>query len=234
MKGNQTRRLRSGQQGGFTLLVVMMVLLLLVGIGTSTIFFSAQHMDAAHNLKSRTIALNAAQAGIQHARQVLANMANNGATFCPGNPANPWTCALQGHSYNSSTAKDALPTSSNAATAGAVLFDGTTALDMVAYPNDGLQPVLGYYVVYIRNDPAELNQAAASASPNANMLIDTNHTVILRAIGYEDTSARSATAVLEAAIMQVSTVTGGSLDDFVFGKNVDAYGSNSMSGAVKF
>jgi len=238
-------RPRRRTERGITLVVTLLIIVALLGIGMAAIWMTSMGTRVATNLNSRQAALNAANAGIQHARQILNTYQAQAATLCPTNAAFPWSCVLAGKT----NAKDDLPTLAGPLQRkGALVYDGTVPLDGLKYPQSNcavdtdcsggalcIQQVcegpLGFYTVYARNDISDLNRAGNLAS-NPEFLKDTNFQVILRAEGRDP--GNSATVVVEAAVSQLNTAVGVTPPELTFGKNIDQTGSNSIQGALKF
>lgn len=222
-----TRRRRDG---GFTLFLSILVIVLLLGLGVGAIYVTTMGTRIAGSLDARQAALNAANAGIQHGRQIMTNYSN---------ASTSWNIPLQGQG----NAKDQLPTTANPKGVGAIMYDGATPLSNLRFPNvtcavstdcfagescvNSLCSGLGNYTVWVRNDPVDINLAAKNST---SMEIDTNTTVILRSVGTDPSGA--ATVAVEAAVYQFSNGTVNTPPNQTFGKGVDQYGSGSTTGSV--
>lgn len=236
--------MRRRRDAGYTLMVSMMVIFALIGAGVAAAWLTSMGTSVSSNLNNRQAALNAATAGIHHARQILANYLN-GVTPCVGH-TKPWNCVMAGQGH----AKDALPTMSKPGNVGAIVWDGVTPLVDVVYPGTpcsvetdcdatGGRCVagrcnLGTYTVWVRNDPADINAALKKPSPDTEMLKEQGDTagVVVRAQGRD--SSGDAVVVLESAVIQFSKSTVAGPPNQTFGKNVDQFGSGTISGAVAF
>jgi Tfp pilus assembly protein PilX len=243
--------IKRSRERGITLVVTMLIIVAMLGLGVAAVWLSSMGTRVAGSLNARQAALNAANAGVQHARQVMAAYQANPGTMCPTNVAQPWSCLLAGKA----NINDKLPTTGNAVSTstvpiwGAVVYDGTTALYDQSYPPNnctsdsdcspsGIRCIsnvcdgpLGNYRVWIRNDIGDINRAANAIS-NAQMLVDTNAQVIVRSEG-RDPSGGS-TVVVEAGVSTANVATSGVPPELTFGKNIDQTGSNSIQGALKF
>jgi hypothetical protein len=69
-----------------------------------------------------------------------------------------------------------------------------------------------------------------TVNPASELLKDTNDTVIVRAEG----AASGAVVVVEAALTRLATGTGSSAPSLTFGKDINQFGNNTVSGALKF
>jgi hypothetical protein len=206
---------RRNRESGISLVVVALILVFLLGLGMALVWHTSVQMGAARNLNARQMAANAAQAGLQHARNVLADAAPSGWSNCLTAKGN---------------ALDSLPDVANPARFGAILYTGCigsgTALrdqSFTAASGDAGLSSLGTYTVWVRNDPADIAKGAGTN--------DTNAAVVLRVVGND--AAGTAQVVLEAAIAQ-DTGPGVNRDAFIFGKNIDASNSSAARGAVRF
>jgi Tfp pilus assembly protein PilX len=238
--------IRRSRERGITLVVTLLIIVALLGLGVAAVWLSSMGTRVASNLNARQAALNAANAGVQHARQVMATYQTSNVLLCPTNTSRPWSCMLAGKGHPSDATK--LPTTGTPSNWGAVVYDNTTPLWDLTYPSNnctgdadcaaGIKCVsnvcdgpLGNYRVWIRNDVTDINRAANSGN-NAQFLVDTNDQVIVRAEGHDPSNG--STVVVEAAVSNASTSTPGLAPELTFGKNIDQHGSNSIQGALKF
>lgn len=214
-------RRRDGERG-MSLVVTMLILMFLLALGMAVVWYTSLQMGAARNLNARQMAANAAQAGVQHVRAILAPTTTD------------WSQCLAGHTNTANS----IPDASNPTRIGAILYkdcangsgtDCTTGTGPLqncpftaASGDAGLQS-LGTYTVWIRNDPADLARASWTT--------DTNTAVIVRVVGSDP--AGTAQVVLEAAVVR-DTGPGVNRDVFIYGKNIDASNSSSARGAVRF
>jgi type II secretory pathway pseudopilin PulG len=250
--------MRLRRERGITLMVSMLIVIALLGAGIAAVWLSSMGNRVAGNLNARQAAMNAANAGIQHARQVIANYWN-GLVPCVSDTLHPLSCALAGQA----NAKDRLPTSTtplpqpNGNGVGAILYDGTVALTHTTanlgfqYPPNNcaadsdctLLPgtrcisnvcdgPLGSYTVWIRNDNIDVSRAMNSGNANLELLKDSNDTVIVRAEGRD--FGNNAVVVVEAAVAKLNNNTSSVAPSLTFGKNINQYGNNTMTGSVKF
>lgn len=215
---------RARKDRGITLLMTLIIIVALLGLGLTSVWIASMSTNVSGNLASRQAAFNAALAGVQHARLILTASLNAPSTACPSNITAPWTCALAGQTH----AKNAIPTASSPNAIGAVLWDASTPMSAVSSPSGG-GTQLGSYTVWVRNDVVELNTALASGG---SLTLDGNNSVIIRSEG-RDLSG-TAVVVVEAAVTQLSLATTGSGANSIFGKNIDPYGSNSLTGSFHF
>jgi hypothetical protein len=210
------RRRRRNPESGITLAVSMSIIVALVGLGLAAVWLSSINMGGARNLMFRQQARNAAFAGIQHSRVLLAVYLNNGLSLDP-------ILAGQTHPL------DDLPTTSNVSGKGAILYDSGTALVDFRYPVG--QTALGSYTVWVRNDTADIN-ASVTDPGGGGMNHDRNTTVIVRALGKDPTGTSQ--VVIEAAIVANAGGGLGSLNNFLWNKDFDRANSNAAVGSVKF
>ncbi|HXU82945.1 MAG TPA: hypothetical protein VN914_16215 [Polyangia bacterium] len=166
------------RDGGAVLLIVLLVMMTLLCLGVTSVWLTGGNlqMSASMNLRSQT--LYCAQAGIERAKAFL-NTA----------PASGPNAFLSGQLGGTGRSQDNIPTGLDSAGQpngiGAILVDGTGALENVTYPptsfgrtgtNDGMPTAtkMGSYTVWIRNDLAEIRQGA--------YLTDSNGSVVVRAM----------------------------------------------------
>jgi hypothetical protein len=224
---------RRNRQEGVSLIVTLLILLFLIGLGLSVVYYSSLQVSAARNINARQQAMNAAMAGLQHARRVLANQPN-------------YTVFLTGQTQSANDPVRWDGTLGKVVGVGNVVWDGSIPLAAATTPGapgtnpglpyplgcqatlpcTGVNCCLGRYTVWIRNDASDVNAALASGSA-AEYVTDHNGTAILRALGRDP--GNTATVVLEAAVV-ATTGTGTTPDNFAFGKNLDRANSNAMKG----
>jgi Tfp pilus assembly protein PilX len=213
------RSLRPDTQRGATLLVSMVLVMVMIGVGLGVVWLSRLNMASSRSLTSRQAAMNAAQAGIQHARATLAALANASAT-------NPWSAPLAGQGDS----LDNPPTTAKPNGIGVVLYQGTTRLVDTTFPAGASGAArIGSYTVWIRNDAADIN---ANVKAGAPLSTDSNSALIVRALGRDPNN--EAQVILEAAINKAGSLGGGGVNDSSSGKNVDVFGSNTITGSVGF
>jgi Tfp pilus assembly protein PilX len=170
------RRGTRRREGGAVLLIVLLVMMTLLCLGVTSVWMTGGNlqMSAAMNLRSQ--ALYCAQAGIERAKAHL--------NTAPPSGASAFLTGLLGSSGNS---QDDVPSMlddyGQPKGNGAVLVDGTGALENVAYPPNSfgraasaegmpLATQMGTYTVWVRNDLAEARQG--------NFLTDSNGSVVVR------------------------------------------------------
>lgn len=202
---------------GVTLVISLLLVVALLGVGMTALYYSSTHTRAAQNLTARQSALNAAKAGLEHARAVLAQVA----AITPTAPFNQVLAGIQANPHHE------IPTSAQPTRQGAILYSGGVPLFEYTYPNP-IQPEvprLGSYTVYVHNDSAELSAGMFTT--------DTNNSVIVRVLGRDP--GNTATVVLEAG-MSMATIGGstGSLDNFIYSKNITAENNNATSANVTY
>ena len=218
-------RARAGERG-ITLLLTLVLIVAMLGMGFLAVYVSSSGIGLQTNISARQAAMNAAQAGLQHARLILAAV---GTTNGYGTCTNGWTCVLQGRTH----AKDDLPTSGNAKGVGAILYDGNNPIVDMPSPNgSSATTTLGQYTVWVRNDLADVTVAMANATPNTALLVDNNGIVVIRVVGKDKSGA--AQVAIEAAATKVTTASTTVGANTVFGKNIDPYGSNAITGSFHF
>jgi hypothetical protein len=206
---------RRDPERGMSLVVVTLILMVLLALGMAVVWYTSVQISAARNLNARQAAANAAQAGLQHARAILAAAAPSGWTSC---------LTAKGNSL------DSIPDVANPNRLGAILYDAcSNATPLRGFPftaasgDAGLQS-LGTYTVWVRNDPADLLKNAGTN--------DTNGALVVRVVGND--AAGTAQVVIEAAITQ-DTGVGTNPNAYVYGKNIDASNSSSARNvAVRF
>jgi hypothetical protein len=71
-----------------------------------------------------------------------------------------------------------------------------------------------------------------SGNANLELLKDSNDTVIVRAEGRD--FGNNAVVVVEAAVAKLNNNTSSVAPSLTFGKNINQYGNNTMTGSVKF
>jgi Tfp pilus assembly protein PilX len=205
-------------ESGMSMVVTVLILMFLLGLGLAVVWYTSLQVGAARNLNSRDTALNAAHAGIQHARSVLALTTD-------------WSDCIKTHS----NANDAIPDQLNPTRKGAVLYDacpgpgttgclGTVPVWDCAYAvnaGDGGQVTLGSYRVWVRNDPGEI----LAGKP----VTDTNTSVIVRSEG-RDANGMSV-VVVEAGLAR-SWAAAADPNKYGLGKNVNAFNTSAAAGAV--
>lgn len=164
------------RDGGAVLLIVLLVMMTLLCLGVTSVWMTGGNlqMSAAMNLRSQ--ALYCAQAGIERAKAHL--------NTAPPSAASAFLTGLLDASGHS---QDNVPTGLDSRGQpngmGAVLVDGTGALENVTYPPASfarageasgmpMATEMGRYTVWVRNDLAEARQGA--------FLVDTNGSVVVR------------------------------------------------------
>jgi hypothetical protein len=177
-------------QRGAILLLVMMLMISLFGLGITALWLTSGNLQVGTNVNQRLQALYCAEAGIERARALL------------NSTPTPDVGALLTGSGN---ADDDVPTKLDAngipVGVGAILIDGATVLDKVAFPPASfkrdkgtatapLAATMGTYTVWIRNDTAECRQG--------QYLIDGNGSVLIRARGLAPDNLT--TVVIEVAM----------------------------------
>jgi hypothetical protein len=224
MHATRTRSSESGMSLVVTLLIVMAVL----GLGMAAVWYASLQIGAARNLNSRQTALNAAHAGVQHARAVLATT-----------PFASWGSCLQAHlpTTDGGTSADDVPDQTHPARKGVVLFnscvapggsDCTVTGPLVTCPyavngGDAGLVTLGTYTVWIRNNQGQI-LSGLPTTPNYNG-------VIVRAEGKD--LAGTSTVVVEASLAQ-SVTLGVDINKYAAGKAVNAFSTGSAAGAVNW
>jgi hypothetical protein len=184
-----TRAARDPQRGAI-LLLVMMLMISLFGLGVTALWLTSGNLQVGTNVNQRLQALYCAEAGIERARSILNAL-----------PAPDIAALLKG----SANVDDDIPSKLDAkgvpVGVGAILLDGTTVLDKVAFPPKSfnrdkgtatapLSATMGTYTVWIRNDTAECRQA--------KYLVDGNGSVVIRSRGLAPDNLT--TVVLEIAM----------------------------------
>lgn len=158
-KGRSSAR---ASERGAILVAVLLVMIVLLGLGMAGLFLTKSHVQMLTNANLRTQALYVAEAGLERARDIL-----NG-------PVTPDLTALLGGSGHVSYPSDEIPSSLDPVTGrpigrGAILTDTSgVPLYRMNYPTSIahaepvpgnpqglLNPLMGMYTVYIRNDNAE-------------------------------------------------------------------------------
>jgi hypothetical protein len=177
--------------------------------------------SATRAMTGRQTAYNAAYAGMQHARQVLASLGTDWGGITLSNNAR-------------ATALDDRPQFGNlhrgsCVARGVILHEGANPLLNVPYPSSTLSTnPLGRYTIWIRNDTAELKKAVNDGATIA----DTNGAVVVRVQGEDPRGEYQ--VVVETALTRGSVGNTVNLDYFTFGKGLNPYGSNDVTGAVNF
>jgi hypothetical protein len=206
----------------------MMLMISLFGLGVTALWLTSGNLQVGTNVNQRLQALYCAEAGLERARAIL-----------NASPAPDVSLLLKG----GANADDDIPSKLDAGGmpvgVGAVLYDGATALNKVAFPPTSFKrdkgtataPVsatMGTYTVWIRNDAAECRQG--------KYLVDANGSVIIRSRGLAPDNLT--TVVLEVAMggtpsnTGTSTTTVGSPVLCNSGKNSCDDNSSTASGVV--
>jgi hypothetical protein len=213
---------------GAVLLLVMMLMISLFGLGVTALWLTSGNLQVGANVNQRLQALYCAEAGIERARAILNNI-----------PAPDIATLLKGTANASDDVPSKLDANGVPVGVGAILLDGTTILDKVAFPPASFKrdkgtataPVsatMGTYSVWIRNDTAECRQG--------KYLADANGSVMIRARGLAPDNLT--TVVLEVAMGGVpgtggSTTTTSSAPVLCnSGKNSCDDNSSTVSGVV--
>ncbi len=178
------------RQRGAVLLIVLMLMVTLTGLGMMALWLTNGNLEVSGNINQRAQALYVAQAGVERARAIL-------------NATAP--TAVSGLLKATGNAEDDVPAgldaSGNPVGAGAILFDGTTALRNISYPpasfgrtagtvNAPRSLIMGSYTVWVRNDTGECRLG--------NYTTDANGTVVVRARGLGPDNRT--TVILEAVM----------------------------------
>ena len=194
---------------GAVLVLVMMLMISLFGLGVTALWLTSGNLQIGTNVNQRLQALYCAEAGIERARAILNTV-----------PAPDVAALLKG----AANADDNIPATLDAngfpVGVGAILFDGATALNKVAFPpasfnrsaGTATAPVsatMGTYTVWIRNDTAECRQGKYLADGNGSVVIrsrglapDNLTTVVLEvAMGGTPTSSGPSTTTVGAPVL---------------------------------
>jgi hypothetical protein len=161
--------------GGAVLLIVLLVMMTLLCLGVTSVWLTGGNlqMSASMNLRSQT--LYCAQAGIERAKAFL--------NTAPASGPNAFLTGLLGGTGRSQdNIPNALDSNGQPNGIGAVLVDGTGALENVAYPpssfartstSNGMPTAtqMGNYTVWIRNDLAEIRQGAYLTDNNGSVIV---------------------------------------------------------------
>lgn len=163
---------------GAVVVVVMLVMMGLLGLGVTALWLTSGNLQVGANTNLRSQALYVAEAGIEHAREILNN---------PG-MAPDLTRLLTG----ANPAADDVPTNVDPTTGlpngvGAIMVDdlrGGAPILNVAYPPASFQrgtaggsggtpmsTTMGTYTVWIRNDTAELRQGMYTTDGNTAVVV---------------------------------------------------------------
>jgi len=178
------RRVRRSSDQGAILLVVMIVMLALLGLGMSGLFLTQANVQMMNNTTLRNNALYVAEAGIERASDIL-----NG-------PVTPDLAALLGGTGHVPNPADEIPNALDPTTGlpvgrGAVLTDAsgvllyrvsypTSVSHAEAFPGNSLgliNPLMGMYTVYIRNDVADCRMGRYAVDGAA---VGGNQVVVIR------------------------------------------------------
>jgi hypothetical protein len=185
---------RRQAEAGTVLVVVLMVMLGLLALGVTAMWLTTGNLQIGSSINQRTQALYVAEAGVERVREILVrispglSVSNTGVT--PSNllvSSNP-TCAAFG-------ASDEIPSGGSPDGIGAIVMVPDNDPDVAArgkflcgikYP-DPTSPlwqrsgqIMGTYTVWLRNDAAELRQAAAIPALYTQ---DNNGAVVVRSRG---------------------------------------------------
>jgi len=163
------------REGGAVLLIVLLVMMTLLCMGVTSVWLTGGNlqMSASMNLRSQT--LYCAQAGVERAKAFL--------NTAPASGPNAFLTGLLGGTGRSQdNVPTALDTSGQPNGIGAVLIDGTGALEAVPYPpssfartstSNGMPTAttMGSYTVWIRNDLAEIRQGLHVTDNNGSVVV---------------------------------------------------------------
>jgi Tfp pilus assembly protein PilX len=181
---------------GAVLIVVMLIMLTLLGLGVMTLWLTSANLQMGGAMNLRTQALYVAEAGLEHARQIMnAQTAPNLDQLLAGSNAtvDDVPTGVDGDGYPNGV--------------GAILVDGATPLRDISFPpasfnrsggtvNNPVATTMGRYTVWIRNDLAEVRQARYTS--------DANQTVLIRARGVASDGRTN--VVLEVTMVPTATV----------------------------
>jgi Tfp pilus assembly protein PilX len=169
------RRATRPREGGAVLLIVLLVMMTLLCLGVTSVWLTGGNLQMSASMNLRSQALYCAQAGIERAKAHLNTAPPSGASGF-----------LSGILAGTGRAQDNIPTAldSNGQPngVGAVLVDGTGALENVAYPpssfgrtsSSGGMPTatqMGTYTVWVRNDLAETRKGAYTTDTNGSVVV---------------------------------------------------------------
>jgi hypothetical protein len=161
--------------GGAVLLIVLLVMMTLLCLGVTSIWLTGGNLQISASMNLRSQALYCAQAGIERARAHL--------NTAPASGPNAFLSALLGGTGRSQdNVPTGLDTNGQPNGIGAVLIDGTGALDAVPYPpasfartssSNGMPTAtqMGSYTVWIRNDTSEMRQGLYVTDNNGSVIV---------------------------------------------------------------
>jgi hypothetical protein len=183
---------------GAVLVLVMMLMISLFGLGVTALWLTSGNLQIGTNVNQRLQALYCAEAGIESARSLLNT-----------SPAPNVSALLNGGANADDDIPSKLDGSGIPVGVGAILFDGATALNKVAFPPASFKrdtgtasaPVsatMGTYTVWIRNDTAECRQG--------KYLLDSNGSVVIRSRGL---APDNLTTVVLEVVMGGTPTSGG-------------------------
>jgi hypothetical protein len=158
-------------QSGAILLLVMMLMISLFGLGVTALWLTSGNLQVGTNVNQRMQALYCAEAGIERARSILNS-----------NPGPDVAELLKGSGNADDDIPSTLDANGNPVGVGAILLEGSTVLNKVAFPPASFKrdkgtataPVsatMGTYTVWIRNDTAECRQGKYLADGNGSVMI---------------------------------------------------------------
>jgi Tfp pilus assembly protein PilX len=193
-------RRKTSTESGMSIIVIMLILMFLLALGLAVVWYTSLQMGAARNLNSRQAALNAAQAGIQHARSILAATAMA-----------DWHKCLEGVSGNSNndipdqthpTRKGAIlynncvaPSGTDCNVAGPLAPVGSTPCSYQVTAGDAGLTTVGSYTVWIKNNQGQILAGS--------IYVTNDNGVVVHAEGKD--AAGISTVVVEASLTPSST-----------------------------
>jgi hypothetical protein len=163
------------QEGGAVLLIVLLVMMTLLCLGVTSVWLTGGNLQMSASMNLRSQALYCAQAGIERAKAHLN-------TAPPGAVSAFLTAIIAGSGRAGDNIPTALDASGQPNGVGAVLIDGTGALENVAYPpssfgrtsSSGGIPTatqMGTYTVWVRNDLAEVRRGNYTSDANSSVVV---------------------------------------------------------------
>jgi hypothetical protein len=207
------------------MVTVILILMVLLAMAMAVVWYTSLQLGAARNLNARQTALNAAHAGVQHARDILGRTGN-------------WGQCLTSHMMMTDGGLgDDIPDQTHPTRRGAVLWNDCAApsgtdcnvtgpllsCSYAVNAGDAGLTTLGSYTVWIRNNQGQI-LAGQPTTPNLNG-------VVVRSEGRDASGV--AAVVVEAALAQ-SVTQGLDINKYSLGKNVNAFNTGSSSGAVNW